>query len=104
MLTRYNRSQFLEKTITDSYGREFRAVFFVTLENGEVKGRIVSLRPVTQTLALPGGIASGFCLPCDHSHCATKTPYVMHVAPFESPYFDIELILNSQPTRAPSNR
>jgi hypothetical protein len=104
MLTAYSRSQFVEKVITDAHGREFKAIFFVTLENGEVKGRLISLRPVVQAiLALRGAVTDGsLCLSGRCGSNAVETPYFAYVAPVASPYFSLEVFLSSQPTRAPS--
>ena len=46
MLTPYLNSQFIEKILTDRYGRQFRCLFLVALVDGEVKGRLVSARPI----------------------------------------------------------
>lgn len=104
MLTTHSRSQFIEKILTDVNGRQFKALFLVSLVDGEVKGRLISLQPIaTKVLALEGAVSDGIiCLPSWAATTEIETPYIASVAPFVSPYFDIELILNSQPTRAPS--
>jgi len=104
MLTPYLQSQFVEKILTDANGRQFKALFFVSLVNEEVSARLVSLQLISpKCLAIEGAISQDvFFLPSFSSTKAVETPYVASVAPFVSPYFDIELILNSQPTRAPS--
>lgn len=104
MLTPYSRSQFVEKTLTDVNGRQFRVVFLVSVVNGELKGRIISAKPVAQNiLALAGAVSdAGFCLPCAKASKESETPYFASPAPFVSPYFDAELLLTAQPTRAPS--
>lgn len=111
MLTSYSRSpvcrqagQFIEKTLTDAQGREYKALFFVTLEAGEIKGRLVSLKPVAaKVLALEGAVSDGtICLPCWTADCEIETPYYSATVPVQSPYFNIDLILSTQPTRAPS--
>lgn len=105
MLTPYSRSQFIEKVMTDVNGRQFRVLFLVSLgADGEVKGRIISAEPLAENvLALPGAVADAtLCLPCVRSAQDVETPYFASPAPFVSPYFDIELLLTAQPTRAPS--
>ena len=104
MLTPYSQSQFIEKILTDANGRQFRVVFMVSLVNGELKGRIISVKPVAaNVLALAGAVSdAGFCLPCAKAAREVETPYFVSPAPFISPYFDSELLLTAQPTRAPS--
>lgn len=104
MLTPYSQSQFVEKIIADASGRQFRVIFLVALVNGEIRGRIVSVQPISQNiLSLEGAVSDGsFTLPSWTHNEVIETPYFRAPAPFVSPYFDIETILNSQPTRAPS--
>ncbi len=105
MLTPYLQSQFVEKILTDVKGRQFKALFLVSLVNGEVNARLISLQLISpKALALEGAIAQDiFFLPSFAAEKSVETPYVASVAPFVSPYFDIaEFILTSQPTRAPS--
>jgi len=106
MLTPYTRSQFVEKIITDLNGREYRAIFFVALVGGEVRGRVVSLQPLVavRPLELAGAVSDGsLCLPSWTDRAEIETPYIASVAPIVSPYFNIELFLSTQPTRAPSH-
>lgn len=105
MLTPYSQSKIVEKILTDANGSQFKALFLVSLVNGEVKGRLLSLKPLTiRALALEGAVSDGsICLPSWTFDCEIQTPYVASVAPVKSPYFNtIDLIINSQPTRAPS--
>ena len=105
MLTPFNRSRFVEKVITDAHGREFKALFFVTLEGGKVIGRLVSVQPLAaEVLALNGStpVTSSLCLTGFSAPASIETPYVASVAPFVSPYFDLDLFLSTQPTRAPA--
>ncbi len=102
------RSKFVEKLVTDSFGQQFRAVFLVAIVGGEVKARLVSLQPLPkQTLALTGAVAheSGvvLCLPAWTVQAEIETPYRAPVAPCVSPYFDLDILLSTQPTRAPAN-
>ncbi|MFA6273068.1 MAG: hypothetical protein WC673_01055 [Candidatus Paceibacterota bacterium] len=48
MLTPYLNSQFVEKILTDRYGRQFRCLFLVALVDGEVKGKLVAIQPVVK--------------------------------------------------------
>lgn len=104
MLTPYSNTRFIEKTLTDCQGRQFRALFLVSLVNGEVKGRLVSLKLISpKVLAIEGSVSDGsICLPSWTAEASIETPYFVHTAPRKSPYFNIDLILTSQPTRAPS--
>jgi hypothetical protein len=106
MLTPQSQSRFIEKILTDANGRQFKALFFVALVNGEVSARLISLQLISpKALAIEGAISQDiFFLPSYSSNDPIETPYVASVAPFVSPYFDIDLILNSQPTRAPSHK
>lgn len=107
MNTAISRQQFLEKTVTDSFGRQYRVVFAFSFVDGEVRGRVISAELISETLTLKGRVnefkASGLCLPCAR---ATLTPYSVLLTPrrsFVSPYFSVfELLITSQPTRAPS--
>lgn len=107
MLTPYSRSNFVEKVLTDQSGRQFRALFLVTLsDNGEVKGHLLSLKPLPiKTLAIEGAVSDGtICLPCWTADCEIETPYIDSYAPAVSPYFsELDIFLSTQPTRAPSH-
>ena len=52
MLTPYLKSQFVEKVLTDRYGRQFRCLFLVALVNGEVKGKLVSAQEISVAVGL----------------------------------------------------
>ncbi len=104
MLTPYLQSRFIEKIVTDAYGRQFRAIFFVSLVDGEVRGRVVSIQPMAQSaLALEGAVSDGaLCLPAWASNEEICTPYFAPVTRVASPYFTLDFFLSSQQTRAPS--
>lgn len=97
MLAPY-RPQFVEKILTDGAGRRFRVVFAVSFVNGEARGRIVSAQEI-QTIK--GQAAETLCLPGisaqKHSEGISSD-----FAPIASPYFSLDFLINSQPTRAPS--
>ncbi|HEY4496465.1 MAG TPA: hypothetical protein VJC04_03910 [Candidatus Paceibacterota bacterium] len=52
MLTPYLNSQFVEKVITDRYGRQFRCLFLVALIDGETKGKLISVQKISGTVGL----------------------------------------------------
>jgi hypothetical protein len=117
MLVKYDQSfnpsvdgstpQFMSRLFCDRNGRQFRLTFLVTVINGEFKGRLICAEPISSSVAkLTGNVSDGsngvFYLPitCDEAKPATK--YVSAFAPVASPYFSLEFLINSQPTRAPS--
>ena len=98
MLTPYVQSKFVEKVFTDEAGRQFKLTFLVTLINGEVKARLVSATPVAQPFE-PSEVA---CLPVVISNKEVETEFVPTFTPVASPYFSLDYLISSQPTRAPS--
>src|SRR5690349_21110838 len=98
MLTPYVKPQFVERVFTDEAGRKFKLVFFVALINGEVKGRLVSATPIAQ--AVENDVVA--FLPAHVSDKNVETVFISDIAPSVSPYFSLEYLLSSQPTRAPS--
>lgn len=130
MITALSQSQFVSRIFTDSNGRRFRLNFFVAVIDGEIRGHLISVQPLPITpsslldkLELPssprlrrtqpkgkaitkkltGKVTDGsFYLPIV---CDEKTPDTLYISPFTaivSPYFSLEFLINSQPTRAPS--
>lgn len=104
MLAPY-RPQFIEKILTDAYGRRYRVVFAVSYVNGEVRGHIVSAREIEAVLKLTGQVAhfaGQFCL---SGECQKPEPQeiVSPYAPIVTPYFSLDYLITSQPTRAPSH-
>lgn len=113
MLTPLNQSQFISRIFSDATGRKFRLTFLVAIVNGEVRGHLVSAEPVSssdnQTLItnyqLTGAVSDGsFCLPIICNNKKPATTYVSSLKPIVTPYFSLEFLINSQPTRAPSYR
>ncbi|MCX6715792.1 MAG: hypothetical protein NT077_02090 [Candidatus Taylorbacteria bacterium] len=101
------RSKFIEKTITDCYGRQFRALFLVSLVNGEVKGRLISFQPISKEVAAITGTRTdtdcGSYLPASTTKKGTDTPYIAAFSSVVSPYFSaLEIFLSTQLTRAPA--
>lgn len=104
MLTPY-RPQFIEKIIYDDFGHQFRVIFAVSYINGEVKGRIVSAEPIALIRGSVSARESFTCLQC--ATLAGRAPIESHLInrkSFVSPYFSMEFLINSQPTRAPAFR
>ncbi len=106
MLTRSQAPQLIERIFTDQFGRHFRMVFMVAVVDGELKGKLVSVQPISQadSLKLKGTcVSSGtICLPVECSDKKGETLYVADFAPVISPYVSLEFLMTSQPTRAPS--
>ncbi|MES2216569.1 MAG: hypothetical protein V4481_04720 [Patescibacteria group bacterium] len=96
--------QLIEKIFTDQHGRTFRMVFIVAVVDGELKGKLVSVQPISAAShKLNGAISSGIiCLPIERSTKKGETVYVADFAPVVSPYVSLESLITSQPTRAPS--
>lgn len=99
MLSVSKRPQFIEKILTDAYGRQFKVVFAVTIIDGEFRGRIVS---ATEIKSLAGEIEPALCLSGYYSNSETQEDIVSPYAPVVTPFFSLEFLINSQPTRAPS--
>ncbi len=97
-------SQLLERVFTDQSGRQFRMVFLVAIVNGEVKGRLVSAQPISNTSReLNGQVSSGtICLPIECTEQKGDTLYTTDFTQTISPYFSLNFLMTSQPTRAPS--
>lgn len=121
MLTPLNRSQFISRIFSDATGRQFRLTFLVAIVNGEVRGHLVSAEPVSKAPSTPldknsglrrasnyqltGAVSDGsFCLPIICNNKKPATTYVSSLKPIATPYFSLEFLINSQPTRAPSYR
>jgi len=101
MLAPY-RPQFVEKILADSFGRQFRVVFAVSYSiDGEVRGRIVSAQPIELLKGSTIRSQANACLPCAQS-LNLQSFNLSIVTPVASPYFSLEYLLNSQPTRAPA--
>lgn len=103
MISSLSRPQFVSKIFTDNNGRQFRLNFFVAVVNGELKAHLLSVQPISgTTLSLPGGFSDVICLPIICSPVKHDTVYRSNLNLFVSPYFSIEYLITSQPTRAPS--
>jgi hypothetical protein len=98
------KPQLIERIFTDQHGRQFRMVFMVAVVDGELKGKLVSVHPISAASAKLHGTASSgvICLPTECSIKEGDTLYIQHVAPIVSPYTSTEFLINTQPTRAPS--
>ncbi len=107
--TSLQHGQFLSRVFTDASGRQFRLTFFVTIVAGEARGHLVSAQPVSTTVSSQRRLGSTyslqsdiFCLPIACPKNKPETVYVPFYAPEKSPYFSLDFLINSQPTRAPS--
>jgi len=101
-----NIPQFISRVFTDQSGRQFKLLFLVLVVNGEFKGRLISVEPLSATTPrLVGNVSTGiFCLPI---YCPIKEPdteYVPSYARITSPYFSNDFLIYSQPTRAPARK
>ncbi|OHA23975.1 MAG: hypothetical protein A3B11_01815 [Candidatus Taylorbacteria bacterium RIFCSPLOWO2_01_FULL_44_26] len=94
MLTPYNQSKFVYKTLTAATGEQFRVVFLLTMINGEVRVRVISANPISKPniIFLPK-----FNKKQSTISTVAKTPTKKAESPFNTLFF-----FNSQPTRAPS--
>ena len=116
MLTVQNQPQFVSRVFTDQLGRQFRMLFLVVVVNGDFKGRLISVEPLPITAKLTGTVSdasagiyssddasqSVFCLPITYTVKEPSTEYIHSFAEVVSPYFSIDFLITSQPTRAPS--
>ena len=107
MLAIQNTPQFISRIFTDLSGRQFRMLFLVVVVDGDFKGRLISVEPLPATARLVGEVSDGsvnseFCLPITYTSKEPATEYVHSFAEVVSPYFSIDFLITSQPTRAPS--
>ncbi len=104
MIKALNNSQFVSRIFTDVNGRQFRLNFFVTIVDGEIRGHLISAQPISSSAPLLTGEVSGgsICLPIVCDNKKPDTVYIPDFVPVVSPYFSLEFLINSQPTRAPS--
>ncbi len=102
MLVSSSQPRFIRKNFTDASGRQFRLTFLVALVDGEMKGRLVSAEPIAFA-QLDGEVSDGsFYLPIAIPQNEASTEYVPAFTPVASPYFSLDFLIHSQPTRAPS--
>ncbi len=100
MLTPY-KPHFVEQIFTDQTGRQFRLVFLVSLVEGKLKGQLVSAQPISHKVK---SAATPIFLPISCAVKKTVTEYIASFAPVISPYNNLEFLIHSQPTRAPSGK
>ncbi len=103
MLTVQERADIFSKVFADSHGRQYRLTFSVFYADGSFKGRLISVEPV---IGLRGD-----CARCANDPlCLSAAPRISIAADLGvfargnivSPYFSLEFLINSQPTRGPS--
>jgi hypothetical protein len=103
MISSISRPQFVSKIFSDNNGHKFRLNFFVAIVNGELRAHLLSVQPISATtLSLPGGFSDVICLPIICSPVKHDTSYRSNLNIFVSPFFSLEFLINSQPTRAPA--
>ena len=90
--------RFIEKIFTDQNGQQFKLVFFVALINGEVKGTLVSAKPIAKNSFNAQDLV---CLPISVPQNDVITEYIPAYTPIVSPFNEL-FFFTSQPTRAPS--
>lgn len=91
--------QLVSRIFTDASGRSFRLTFFVTMIDGEARGHLVSAQEIGKKTSATDQV---FCLPFSCPKIVASTPYVSNISSFVSPYFSLDFLINSQPTRAPA--
>ncbi len=90
--------RFIEKVFTDQAGQQFKLIFFVALVNGEVKGTLVSAKPISKNSF---NTQDAVCLPVSVPQNDVVTEYIPAYTPVVSPFNEL-FFFTSQPTRAPS--
>ena len=99
-----SETRFVEQVFTDQSGQQFRLSFLVALVNGELRGRLVSVQPLSSARNTQCSIVNDqFCLPIVCPKKKAETEYVPAYVPVVSPYIEL-YFFTSQPTRAPSFR
>lgn len=96
--------QLVSRVFTDAAGRSFRLTFFVSIVDGETKGRLVSAQEIGKGEVGDKSYEQGsvMLLPFACPKVISHTSYLSSPALFVSPYFSLDFLINSQPTRAPS--
>jgi hypothetical protein len=107
MLTAYKQPQILSRIFTDPSGRQFRLTFVIVMIDGELKGRLIDVQPISEPSfvysQLTGTISDDtLYLPVFNLKNTLPTKYIPAFTPIVSPYIEL-YFLTSQPTRAPSS-
>lgn len=90
------RSKIVEKIVRNGLGVEFKVVFLVYEEAGQIRGKIISATPVDSVTVEP--ILLEVAKKCDGT-CFE----ILNEEPIASPYFsDLEIFLSHQKTRGPN--
>lgn len=93
-----------ERLITDGNGRFLRLHFAVVEIDGRLKGRVIAIEPVGQLQGMNEKPRSRFgCFlltACNHRFAAEPAGIIS--GPVVSPYFSLDFLITSQPTRAPA--
>lgn len=103
MLTPYLKSQFIEKILTDRYGRQFRCLFLVALVDGEIKGKLVYIQQIYRHLTSVNSVNPiKLCLPFFGTSKKIFTEHIwLPIISYFAPK-DFSFVM-SQMTRAPSS-
>lgn len=119
-----NKKGVFERVISAPDGALLRVRFEVYEVGGLLKGRIITVEPIISvntvipassermrgTKLVPDSdrgagiqdyVHNPLCLPCASSNLQPQTSN-LYFLPVTSPYFSLEYLINSQPTRAPS--
>lgn len=104
VIANVSQTQFVSRVFTDVKGKQFRLNFVVSIVNGELKGRLVSVQPLSSK-TIDIGNDQIFCLPIVCDDKKPNTTYISKHFTLISPYFSQkDILLTSQPTRAPSRK
>ena len=101
----HSAGHLISRIFVDASGRSFRLTFFVVSIDGQLKARLVSAQAISEhDHSIAGETAATFYLPVICPTPVAETPYISAYAPLISPYFSLDFLINSQPTRAPSRK
>lgn len=98
----FYESKLVERILSDQQGRRFRVLILFFEDGHEIKARILSAIPIDQILSLNGTVSNNYCLSCAFSSIDSNDNFFVPFRPVISPYFSLEHLISSQPTRAPA--
>jgi hypothetical protein len=100
MISLYTGSKYIEKVLTSAAGEQFRVTFLVSLIDGQMKAKVVSVAPLSTEFA-GSHKSKTILLPTFAEKVKSYFRYTPSPAPKIS-YFDSLFFFTSQLTRAPS--